>query len=565
MKSFFIIHFVFFSIAAIAQEKSLQRPNILWIVCEDISPYLGVYGEKAVKTPNLDKFASESIRYNYAFTVAGVCAPSRSAIITGMYPSSIGTDHMRTKAVSKEFMPPGVPNYAAVIPDYVRCFPEYLRLAGYYTTNNEKTDYQFDAPVTVWDENGPAASYKNRAEGQPFFSVFNLFITHESQLARKDSLKVDPAIVTVPPFYEDTRLTREAIARNLTNIETMDGQVGEILEDLKKEGLYENTIIFFYSDHGGALPWMKREVLDRGIHIPLMIHIPRTPKAAILDNELVSSVDFAPTVLSLAGVPIPDYMQGQAFLGSQKSHKRRKYVYAARDRMDDKYDRVRAVRDLDFEYIYNYMPEQPSYQDMSYRVNAVPMMKEMLGLRDQGRLNPYAMAWFKAPKEVEELYDTKNDSYELHNLASDPAYQKKLEELRATFRKWESQVGDLGGIPEAALVASWWDKKPQAPVTSKPAFKAGASGIYISCDTRGASIGYRIIKSGQEDRKTKRIVQTWDYGSLTGSAKNGTEIEVAPSWLVYHKKPIPLQKGDKLVVQAMRIGFDPSTAEFIQP
>jgi arylsulfatase A-like enzyme len=563
MKIALTFWFAIVSLSGFAQQK-INRPNIIWIVCEDISPYLHVYGEKAIKTPNLDKFATESIKYNYAFTVAGVCAPSRSGIITGMYPSSIGTDHMRTKAVSKDFMPPGVPNYAAVIPDYVRCFPEYLRRAGYYTTNNEKTDYQFDAPVTVWDENGPAASYKNRAKDQPFFSVFNLFITHESQLARKDSLKVDPSIVTVPPFYEDTKLTRESIARNLTNIETMDGQVGEIIADLKKEGLYDNTIIFFYSDHGGALPWMKREILDRGIHVPLIIHLPQNADAGTENNELVSSIDFAPTVLSLAGIKVPEYMQGFAFLGNQKAKSPRKYIYAARDRMDEKYDRVRAARDSQFEYIYNYMPEQPSYQDLSYRVATVPMMKEMLALRDQGKLNPYAMSWFKAPKAVEELYDTKNDFYELHNLAADPVYQKKLEELRTAFRKWESQVGDLSGIPESVMVANWWDKKGKPPVTATPVFRSSPAGVRISCDTKGASIGYRIIKSGQEDRKIKRVICTWDYGSIAGTAKNGTEIEVSPSWIIYDQKPIVLQKGDKLVVQAMRIGFDPSTAEFIQ-
>jgi hypothetical protein len=211
------------------------------------------------------------------------------------------------------------------------------------------------------------------------------------------------------------------------------------------------------------------------------------------------------------------------------------------------------------------MPEQPSYQDLSYRAANVPMVKEMLALRDQGKLNPYAMAWFNAPKPVEELYDTKNDFYELHNLASDPAHQRKLEELRTAFRKWESQVGDLGGIPESALVAFWWDHKQKAPMTATPTFRASGHGIFIYCETKGASIGYRIIKSGQEDKKIKRVVRTWDYGSLTGSAKNGTEIEVSPPWMVYTRKPIVLQKGDKLIVQAMRIGFESSKTEFDQP
>ncbi|MFI5153620.1 MAG: sulfatase [Chitinophagales bacterium] len=541
------------------------RPNIIWIVCEDISPYIHAYGEKAVKTPNLDKLASESIKYNYAFTVAGVCAPSRSALITGMYPTSIGTQHMRTKAASKDFMAPGVPSYSAVIPDKVRCFPEWLRLADYYTTNNEKTDYQFDEPVTVWDENGPAATYKNKPKDKPFFAVFNLFITHESQLARKDSLRVDPATVTVPPFYEDTKLTRESIARNLTNIEIMDSQVGEILEDLKQEGLWDQTVIFFYSDHGGPLPWMKREILDRGIHIPLIIHFPKNANGGMESNELISSVDLAPTVLSLAGVTIPSYMQGQAFLGDQKSNAPRKYIYAGRDRMDEKYDRVRAARDLQFEYIYNFMPQQPSYQDLSYRVNTVPMMKEMLELRNKGKLNSNAMAWFKSPKSVEELYDTRNDPYELNNLADDPKYKEKLEELRTAFNKWEAEVGDLGAIPEPQMIADWWNKESTTPVTRIPEFRNRPAGISIYCGTKGASIGYRIIKANQEDKKIKRIVKTWDFEGIAGTVKNGQEIEIPPSWTVYSEEPIRLERGDKLIAQAMRIGYLPSTAEYIQP
>lgn len=547
-----------------AQNWSGLRPNIIWIVCEDISPYIHAYGEKAVKTPNLDKLASESIKYNLAFTVAGVCAPSRSALITGMYPTSIGTQHMRTKAIGKDFMAPGVPSYSAVIPDNVRCFPEWLRLAEYYTTNNEKTDYQFDAPVTVWDENGPAATYKNRPNDKPFFAVFNLFITHESQLSRKDSLRVDPTIVTVPPFYQDTKLTRETIARNLSNIEVMDGQVGEILEDLKQEGLWDQTVIFFFSDHGGPLPWMKREVLDRGIHIPLIIHFPKNANGGMESNELISSVDFAPTVLSLAGVTIPYYMQGQAFLGDQKSNSPRKYIYAARDRMDDKYDRVRAVRDLQFEYIYNFMPKQPSYQDLPYRINSVPMMKEILQLRDKGKLDSNAMAWFKTPKSVEELYDTKNDFYELHNLAEDPKYKEKLEELRTAFNKWEAEVGDLSEIPESKMINDWWNKQSFAPTTKIPEFRKGPAGILISCGTKGASIGYRIIKANQEDVKIKRVVKTWDDGGISGTSKNGTEIEIPPTWKAYSNQPIRLQTGDKLIAQAMRIGYEPSTAEYIQ-
>lgn len=366
--------------AAFFGAAAQQKPNILWITCEDISPYIGAYGDKVVKTPNIDRLAKEGVRYTSVYTTAGVCAPSRSAIITGMYQTSVGTQHMRTlsaggASAKKDSL---IAPYSVVIPDYVKCFPEYLRKAGYYCTNNKKQDYQFIAPVTVWDENSTMASYRNRPLGKPFFSIFNFGITHESQLfGRKDSLLVKEEAVNVPPIYPDTKTVRHDIARLLTNIQRMDEEVGELLTQLKDDGLYDSTIIFFYSDHGGALPWMKREVLERGTHIPFIIRFPGRKNGGTTNNNLINGVDFAPTVLSLAGINIPSHLQGKAFLGSQKAAVPRKYVFAARDRMDERYDRVRRVRDKRFEYLYNYMPELPYYQDISYRLQ-VPMMKEFV-------------------------------------------------------------------------------------------------------------------------------------------------------------------------------------------
>ncbi|UZR96269.1 sulfatase-like hydrolase/transferase [Chondrinema litorale] len=237
-----------------AQESDLH-PNILWIVCEDIGPYIGAYSYKGVKTPNIDQLAREGELYTRAYTTAGVCAPSRSCLVTGMYQTSIGTMHMRTLNYDNPKNTP-VPDYSAVIPPFVKCFPEYLRIAGYYTTNNEKQDYQFEPPVTVWDENSAAASWQNREKGQPFFSIFNLAISHEMNLfIREDeAYTVDPDNVVVPAFYPQTETAKKAVARQLTNIEKMDSQVGEIIAKLKEDGLYDNTWIFFYSDHGGALP-----------------------------------------------------------------------------------------------------------------------------------------------------------------------------------------------------------------------------------------------------------------------------------------------------------------------
>ncbi len=562
LRSFLLTFFFSHPLFGIAQNNS-GKPNILWIVCEDISPFLSCYGNTIIKTPNIDKLAKEGIRYTHVYTTAGVCAPSRSSIITGMYQTSIGTQHMRTLngAAGAKYSP--VPDYAAVIPDYVKCFPEYLCMNGYYCTNNEKQDYQFVPPVTVWDENGPAASWRNRPSGNPFFSIFNLFITHESQLFMRnnESLLVDTEKVDVPPFYPDTKIVRHDISRLFSNIERMDAQVGEIIKMLKDDGLYNNTIIFFYSDHGGALPWMKREVLERGIHIPLIIRFPDAKDAGTVNDDLISSVDFAPTILSLAGIKIPAYIHGQAFLGSQKSKTQRKYIFAARDRMDTEYDRVRAVHDKRYEYLYNYEPEKPYYQNIEFRLS-VPMMKEFLQFRDEGKLDSIQMLLFKT-KPVEELYDIENDPNELHNLASDLKYKDKLTELRNAFNEWTKKVGDMGSTPEKEMIANWWNGKNEPPATDTPRITKTSNGVKISCDTKGASIGYRIVKHGAEKNEMHTIM-SWDFGILVNpKLKNGQEVSAAPAWQVYDGKTIQLNAGDTLKVNALRIGYKSASIDYV--
>ncbi len=544
-------------------QNSGSKPNILWIVCEDISPYLSCYGNTIVKTPNIDQLAKEGVRYTHVYTTAGVCAPSRSTIITGMYQTSIGTQHMRTLngTAGAKYSP--VADYSAVVPDYIKCFPEYLRMNGYYCTNNEKQDYQFVPPVTVWDENSPAASWKNKPDGKPFFSVFNFFITHESQLFMRnsESLLIDTDKVDVPPFYPNTKTVRHDISRLFSNIERMDKQVGELIQILKDDGLYDNTIIFFYSDHGGALPWMKREVLERGIHIPLIIKFPDEKNAGTVNDDLISSVDFAPTILSLAGVKIPSYMQGKAFLGKEKSTTRRKYIFAGRDRMDTEYDRVRAARDKRYEYLYNYEPEKSYYQIIEYRLS-IPMMKEFLQLRDEGKLDMYQMAWFKT-KPKEELYDVEKDPNELHNLANDPMYKEKLTELRNAFNAWTKKVGDMSSLPEKEMITKWWNGKNEPPATDTPVITKTLNTIMINCNTKGASIGYRILKAGADKNEMHKIL-SWDFSALLNpKIKNGVEIPAAPLWQVYNGETIQLNAGDTLKVNAMRIGFKPATIEYV--
>jgi arylsulfatase A-like enzyme len=575
-------------IPAFAQ-ASADKPNILWITVEDISPFIGSYGNREVKTPNIDRLAREGLRYSRTYTVSGVCAPSRASLITGMYPTAVGAQHMRTGAggelskapaalqkMAAAFLPAAGPDapptYAAVLPAEVKAFPEYLRKAGYYTTNNEKTDYQFIAPVTVWDENGPAASYRNRPQGKPFFSVFNFFITHESMIGlhRKDPLLEEPGKVSVPPIYPDIPVVRTDIARLYTNIEIMDRQVGELIDQLKRDGLYDKTIIFFFSDNGGNLPWMKREITERGTHIPFIVRFPGGRNGGKINDDLISGVDFAPTVLSLAGVPIPSYMQGQAFLGQQAAKTPRRYVFGARDRMDTEYDRVRMVRDKQFRYLFNYMPEKPYYQDLAYRKKAIPMMNEILALRDKGELPPIPASWFKT-KPFEELYDVERDPWESNNLAGDPRYQDKLLELRAALQEWTSQYGDLGGLPEREMVRRMWNGGDHPPATAAPEIVPVKGGVRLTCATPGASVGYWIERTAQPARPESHIVHSWDYSILYGDIlsipgvkfpKNGDHQPTPPTWTVYDGEVIALHQGDVLHINAQRIGYEAAVIDY---
>ncbi len=466
-----------------------KRPNILWISCEDISPDLGCYGDRYARSPNLDRLATQGVRFSRAFTVAGVCAPSRSAIITGMYPTTIGTHHMRCK---------GVP------PDYVRCFTEYLRALGYYCTNNVKTDYNFDSPLTAWDESSPKAHWRSRRrQDQPFFAVFNITITHESKIRApqaefaKLTAKVkaedrhDPGKAQPPPYYPDTPIVRQDWARYYDLITAMDIEVGRILRELEEDGLLENTLVFFFSDHGRGLPRAKRWLYDSGIHVPLLIRWPQQLPANTVNEELVSALDFAPTLLSVAGADIPRHLQGQAFL---KAASPRSYIFGVRDRMDEKYDRIRCVRDKQFHYIRNFEPKIPYAQNIAY-MDQMPTMKEWRRLHAEGQLAGPQTHFFLPDKPEEELYDVTADPHEIHNLAGAPKHRETLSKMRQVLADWQKETNDLGHIPEDQL----WEKvRPggQWAVTATPAVEPKGGDfqeqvkVKISCPTRGASIAY---------------------------------------------------------------------------
>ncbi len=489
------------------------RPNIVWISNEDMSPRLGAYGDALARTPTLDALAKQAVRYTRAFTTAPVCAPSRAAIITGMHQNAIGAQHMRTT----ENRVPELPGpYLAVPPFYVKAFPEYLRAAGYFTSNRSKTDYQFGEPFTIWDDLGPKAHWRNRRDkSQPFFSVFNITVTHESQIfptspARKGKpLVTDPAKVRVPPYYPDTPLVRAELARVYDNIADMDAQVGTILRQLEEDGLAQRTVVFYWSDHGDGVPRAKRSLYDSGLHVPLMIHWPAgvrragLPVPPTVSDELVSFVDLAPTVLALAGVEVPTHMQGRVLAG-EKAGPAPEYIFGARDRMDIEYDMMRSARDARFLYIRNFEPELPYAGHIIYR-NQSDIMQEWFRLQAEGKLKGPAALWMRTSRPAEELYDTQADPHQIANLAGDPAHRATLERMRKAVTDWMTRVGDQGLINEAEMIQRMWPGGVQ-PETAQPYIvprrtadgpaRAGAMTfkdpmeVVIYVPTQGASVGY---------------------------------------------------------------------------
>ena len=423
-----------------AQITARSRPNILCLVSEDNSPFLGCYGDAYADTPNLDRFAQEGILYQNAFANAPVCSPARSTVITGMYACSLGTHHMRSRNP---------------LPDSIGFFTQYLRAAGYYCTNKAKEDYNTIKPDGVWDESGQEASWLNRSPEQPFFSVVNFSVTHESSLHNHEPTQHDPAMVYLPPYHPDTWEFRQAWAQYYDKITEFDRQFGQALADLEMQGLADETIVFYYSDHGGVLPRSKRFLYDSGTRVPLIVRLPKkyqalapvSPGSQV--DRLVSFVDFAPTMLSLAGISIPSHFQGQAFLGSQMTSEP-DYVYLFRGRMDERYDMMRGVRDKRFKYIRNYMSHRIYAQHLVYlwRMSATQSWQD---LYDRDELNPVQRQFFQ-PKPIEELYDTHTDPHEIHNLALNPEYQDILQQMRTANRLWILRIRDPGFLPEAEMV-----------------------------------------------------------------------------------------------------------------
>lgn len=447
---------------ASGKEKAPKRPNILWLSAEDIGPHLGCYGDPHAITPRLDQLAAAGVRCTHAFTAAPVCAPNRSSIITSVYASTLGAQHMRSggEGLDRSIKPQ--------LPESVPCLPEVLREHGYYCTNNAKEDYNFAAARKLWDESSGKAHWKNRPGGVPFFAVFNFKGSHEGSVRanpasharniarlREDQLQ-DPGKIAPPPYHPDTPEVRRQWANYYENITALDYWVGSHLDALEEAGLAEDTIVVFWSDHGAGLPRNKRWNYDSGTQVPLIVHAPPAWRdllgieAGSVDDRLVSSLDLAPTTLTLAGAPVPESMMGRTWLGDAAQP--RQYVHCIRDRMDERYDMVRAVRDERFRYIRNYMPFLPYDQYMNTAEQS-PVKQALHQAVREGSLPPGAAWMTRGTKPIEELYDLDSDPHELNNLAGQSSHRETLERLRAAHEAWRARSRDTGLIPEPELVA----------------------------------------------------------------------------------------------------------------
>lgn len=440
MRRWILFSVLFFAAAAGAGE----RPNILLLTAEDISPeYFSCYDARVAKTPNIDRLASQGAKFMRAFTHAPVCAPSRSGMITGRYPTSIGSHHMRSTLLK----PPTL-------------FSQELQKAGYAVHWPGKTDFNFGAPKNAFTSTTELRKIENLK--QPFFAFMNFGVTHESQfrMPKEKHLKNTPHVtdeqrqdaskVLIPPYLPDAPEVRQDIAQHLEDATEADYQVGEVLKFLDEKGLAQNTIVVFWGDHGSALPRGKRWLYDSGLRIPLIVRWPGVIEPGSVRDDLTCVLDYAPTFVSLAGGEIPKEWNGRVFLGP-KTQPEPKYVFAGRDRMDENQDRVRSVRDRRFKYIKNFEPEKPwgLYQDYNFQT---PSMQVWYRMMAEGKLNDVQKIFWSNRKPEEELYDTDADPFEVNNLAAKPEYAEKLKELRGALQNWIVETKDLGEFNEQALI-----------------------------------------------------------------------------------------------------------------
>jgi uncharacterized sulfatase len=432
----------------------VDHPNILWLTSEDHSPHMGCYGDKVARTPNVDALAAKGLRFRRAWSVAPVCAPARTAIISGLYPSSSGGLHMRSMVS---------------LPEGFKMYPQFLREAGYYCTNNSKTDYNLREPGKVWDASSGQAHWRKRAEGQPFFAIFNSTKSHESQIRTRPHVQITrPEEVRVPAYHPDTPEVRQDWAQYYDKVSEADADAGRRLRELEEAGLADDTIVFYYADHGSGMPRSKRWPSNSGLQVPFVVFFPEkwrhlAPKeyqAGAVSDRLISFVDLAPTVLSLAGVEPPAWLQGRAFAGPHQAEPPA-FLFGERGRMDERMDLVRSVTDGRYVYLRNYYPHVSQAQRVAYQFET-PTTRVWHDLHTQGRTDEAQSRFWRTPKDVEELYDLESDPDEVRNLAQSPEHRAVLEKLRAAQRAHLLEVRDVCFLPEREIHARAEGATPHA-------------------------------------------------------------------------------------------------------
>ena len=486
MKTYLFSLFLFVCTYCIGQES----PNFLWLVCEDQSLFFSMYGDSSANTPNLNQLAKDGIVYQNCYTTSPVCAPSRSSLITGMYPTTLGTQHMRAykKVVENNSINShnSLPYYSAKPKKPIRFFTEDLRAKGYYCTNNSKEDYNMITSPLAWDESSQVAHWRNRKEGQSFFSVFNFSVTHESNVWKNKTIysKDELENILIPNFFPENDGIKSDILTNYKNIEKLDEKIGIIIDQLKTDGLYENTIIFFFSDHGGPFPRYKRSIYETGIRVPMVAKwIDDTCRGNTY--QLVSFVDFAPTILDATNIEREIPFEGISFF--KKDH--RKYVYAATDRFDEGTDRRRSIRENDFKLIYNGDTTTPVYNLVSYR-QQMKTMQVLNSLQKNQELNTYFSNWFSKHKNCFELYKVTEDYFETNNLIHNPKYEQIYKRLQHHLFTW-MEDSDFGNMSESAMLDSMFTSSITIPKLKMPEIIINDPGFLIESNNLHASIGWR--------------------------------------------------------------------------
>ena len=451
-------------------------PNILWLTSEDHGPEMGCYGDQLARTPHVDALAAKGMLFKKAWSNAPVCAPARTAIISGVYPSSSGGLHMRSMVS---------------LPPEMRLYPQFLREVGYYCSNNSKEDYNLRAPKDLWNASSNRAHWRDRADGQPFFAIFNSTKSHESQLRTRPHRQVtSPAAVRVPSYHPDTPEVRADWAQYYDQVSAADADAGLRLKELGEAGLAEDTIVFYYGDHGSGMPRSKRWPCNSGLHVPMVVYFPPkwqhlAPKeytAGGKSERMVSFVDLAPSLLSIAGIQPPPWMQGHAFAGPFQTEPQ-PFLFGERGRMDERMDQVRSVTDGRYVYLRNYYPHVSQGQRVDFQFQT-PTTRLWRALYDAGQATDAQSIFWRIPKTPEELYDLQTDPDEVKNLAQSAEHRQVLEKLRAAQREHLVATRDVCLLPESELhsravgstpyqVARDEQKYPQARIAAAAELASG--------------------------------------------------------------------------------------------